>query len=279
MLRRLPPAWARGLTLAGGIAGVLCVAISCTTVNRAVVVVPDVPGASYIGSAECETCHDVLYRDFATAEHARLVAAGTNAINVGCESCHGPGSLHAESGGEIKPPFSFTSGRPQPGMESAFPAVPSPRSEERVCYQCHLETRGQFQLASHHPVAEGRLTCWECHPPHKGPAHAGGGTALLSENAACLKCHPDQRGPYVFEHEAMREGCTACHQPHGSVNAKMLKLRDSTLCLQCHHQRVQGGQILIGGSDHTLRVQQGGCWTAGCHEAVHGSRVSPSLRF
>jgi hypothetical protein len=26
-------------------------------------------------------------------------------------------------------------------------------------------------------------------------------------------------------------------------------------------------------------VQQGTCWTAGCHTAVHGSRVSPSLRF
>ena len=39
------------------------------------------------------------------------------------------------------------------------------------------------------------------------------------------------------------------------------------------------GRLLIGGSDHTLRVQQGTCWTAGCHEAVHGSSVSPSLRF
>jgi hypothetical protein len=28
-----------------------------------------------------------------------------------------------------------------------------------------------------------------------------------------------------------------------------------------------------------LRLQQGSCWTAGCHEAVHGSRVNSSLRF
>jgi hypothetical protein len=27
------------------------------------------------------------------------------------------------------------------------------------------------------------------------------------------------------------------------------------------------------------RIQQGTCWTAGCHEAVHGSRVDSSLRF
>jgi hypothetical protein len=26
-------------------------------------------------------------------------------------------------------------------------------------------------------------------------------------------------------------------------------------------------------------VQQGTCWTAGCHEAVHGSRVNSSLRY
>jgi predicted CXXCH cytochrome family protein len=107
----------------------------------------------------------------------------------------------------------------------------------------------------------------------------GGGTSLLSENESCFRCHPSQRGPYVFEHEALREGCTICHTAHGSINAKMLKVRDANLCLRCHFQQVSGGQILIGGSDHTLRLQQGTCWTAGCHEAIHGSRVSSSLRF
>ena len=108
---------------------------------------------------------------------------------------------------------------------------------------------------------------------------AGGGTALLSQDENCLQCHPAQRGPYVFEHEAMREGCTTCHAAHGSVNAKLLTVRDSNLCLKCHFQQVRNGAILIGGSDHTARLQQGTCWTAGCHEAVHGSRVNPSLRF
>jgi predicted CXXCH cytochrome family protein len=102
---------------------------------------------------------------------------------------------------------------------------------------------------------------------------------MLSENESCIRCHAAQRGPFVFEHEAMRDGCTSCHASHGSVNEKMLKIRDSNLCLRCHFQRVTGNQLLIGGSDHTLRVQQGSCWTAGCHEAVHGSRVSSSLRF
>jgi predicted CXXCH cytochrome family protein len=123
------------------------------------------------------------------------------------------------------------------------------------------------------------MTCTECHSPHKGSIHLGGSTALRGQDETCLKCHPAQRGPHVFEHEAMREGCTTCHGAHGTVNAKMLTVRDSNLCLKCHFQQVQGGAIRIGGSDHTARLSVGTCWTAGCHEAVHGSRVNSSLRF
>jgi predicted CXXCH cytochrome family protein len=77
----------------------------------------------------------------------------------------------------------------------------------------------------------------------------------------------------------MREGCTTCHGVHGTVNAKMLNVRDANLCLKCHFQQVQGGTIRIGGVNHTTSLSVGTCWTAGCHEAVHGSRVNSSLRF
>lgn len=269
----------RALALTAGILAVVLVVISCGTVNRSAVVLPDVPGAKYIGSKECEQCHDQIYKDFATADHARLFALGTNAMNVGCESCHGPCSLHSDSGGDVKPPTSFAAGRPRSSSFGARLASDPPRGTETVCFQCHADVRGKFNLPSHHPVPEGDLSCSVCHSPHKGSIHVGGGTSLLSENESCLRCHPAERGPYVFEHEALREGCTMCHTAHGSVNAKLLIERNANLCLKCHFQQVRGSTLLIGTSDHTLRVQQGTCWTAGCHEAVHGSRVSPSLRF
>ena len=103
----------RGVALVAGAVTLLLAVISCRTVNRQVVVLPDVPGAKYIGSKECEQCHDKIYRDFETADHARLMAEGPNALNAGCESCHGPCSLHSDSGGETKPPYSFTAGRPE----------------------------------------------------------------------------------------------------------------------------------------------------------------------
>ena len=279
LFRKLPVRrWRWFLVSAAVLLPVLAV-ISCKSVHRTVVMLPEVPGAKYIGAKECEQCHDQIYRDFQTADHARLIAQGPNALGAGCESCHGPCSVHSDSGGETKPPFSFTAGRNTGSSYGARLAVQPARSVENLCFQCHADVRGKFSLPSHHPVTEGHMSCTDCHPPHKGSIFLGGGTALITENESCIRCHPSQRGPFAFEHEALREGCTTCHTAHGSVNAKMLTERNANLCLKCHFQQISNGRLLIGGSDHTVRVQQGTCWTAGCHEAVHGSRVSPSLRF
>jgi predicted CXXCH cytochrome family protein len=272
----------RNLALAAGAVVLLLAAISCSTLNRRAVVLPDVPGAKYVGSADCEQCHDEICRTFKTADHARLIALGKNGLDAGCESCHGPCSLHEDSGGDVKPPYSFTAGRPQPeGLSGRYLFEPA-RAIENTCYKCHLDVRGQFNLPNHHPVPEGRMSCIVCHPPHQGVAFVAGGTQLLSQNENCVQCHPSQQGPFVFEHEALREGCTTCHSPHGSINAKLLTERNANLCLKCHFQQVKGSDVLIGGVVHAgsvNRLSQGACWSAGCHEAVHGSRVNPSLQF
>ncbi len=273
------PRWTRGVALLTALGGLGLVAISCSTTDTAVIL-PDVPGAKYVGSADCEQCHDEICRSFKTADHARLLAKGKNSVDYGCESCHGPCSIHEDSGGDTKPPYSFSAGRPQPdGLGARLPLEPY-RAIETVCYQCHLDVRGQFNLPNHHPVPEGHMTCIQCHPPHQGIAHAGGSTQLLAQEENCTQCHESQKGPFVFEHEAMNESCTTCHSPHGSINPKMLLERNSNLCLKCHFQQQQANNtILIGGVDHTEKLGQGNCWSAGCHEAVHGSRVSPTLRF
>ncbi|MEW6303983.1 MAG: cytochrome c3 family protein [Verrucomicrobiota bacterium] len=238
--------------------------ISCSTMDRVVMAPPAIPGAptaTFAGSESCAQCHEPITRDFKTASHALLQAKGPHAANVGCESCHGPGSVHNETGGGPR-------------------TIINPAKSPEVCFQCHLEMRGRFNLPHHHPVLEGKMTCTDCHDPHKSSAIKGGGTQLASENETCFRCHAEQRGPFVFEHEASREGCRTCHEPHGSIHPRMLTERSSTLCLKCHfQQQTAGGVILIGGRDHSAFLTRGSCWTAGCHEAVHGSRVNSSLRF
>lgn len=234
--------------------------ISCSTINRQVMAPPQIPGATFVGSKECAECHEKITRDFNTASHAKLVFTAQHAVDVGCEGCHGPGSLHVQSGGGAR-------------------TIINPRKSPESCFQCHLDMRARFNLPSHHPVEEGRVTCSDCHDSHKGPAIIGGGTALAGESETCFKCHAAQRGPHVFEHEALREGCTTCHQPHGSVNAKMLTQRNATLCLKCHFQRQTAAGFAIGNVVHAGFLGNGTCWSGGCHEAVHGSQVSSSLRY
>ena len=245
--------------------------ISCGTLQHAIVVPPDIPGATFVGTDTCANCHTDLVRDFKkTADHSRLMADGKNAENTGCEGCHGPGSRHAESGGSAK-------------------LIVNPKKDPEACLKCHLDIRSKFELPYRHAVMEGRMSCSDCHNPHKGSITKGGGaTNLMGKNEVCFQCHTLQRGPFVFEHEALREGCTTCHDPHGSVNQKLLVARNSMLCLKCHFQTqtslsagvpMQQGQLNIGQVNHMSNVQQGACWSAGCHEAVHGSQVSQHLRY
>jgi predicted CXXCH cytochrome family protein len=258
----------------GGAVALTVILLSCTNfeTNRTIMAPPSIPGAEYVGSDACAACHEDIVRNFRTATHARLMAKGENAKNIGCESCHGPGSVHVANGG---------------GRGSII----NPGRDPQACFQCHLEIRAKFELPHHHPVLEGKMSCVDCHNPHAGRALKGGGTsmqqtlkgggvAFLGENETCFQCHTAQRGPFVWEHEALRDGCVVCHNPHGSVNQRMLTERNQTLCLKCHfEQQTSSGQILIGSQNHSSFLQQGTCWSAGCHEAVHGSQVNEHLRF
>jgi predicted CXXCH cytochrome family protein len=246
------------LAALGASAGLLF--ISCGMAPVEMNIPMGVLGAEFVGSEACADCHDTVARDFKTADHARLQAKGPNAVNVGCESCHGPGSKHVEAGG----------GRG---------TIINPDRSPETCYQCHLEIKAKFSLPYRHPVPEGKITCTNCHDPHKGGAIKNGGTAR-GMNETCYECHNAQRGPFVFGHEATREGCVTCHEPHGSVNAKQLVARDATLCMKCHYQGQQTpGGLNISEGTHNTRVRGGTCWSGGCHEAVHGSQVNAHLRY
>lgn len=237
--------------------------VSCSSTGRFELAPPVIEGATFVGNRTCYDCHTNIVRVFASSPHARLHFEGvTMAEPTGCEGCHGPGSRHVAAGG----------GRGR--------FILNPRRDPQTCFNCHLEVHAEFSLPQRHPVLEGKMSCVQCHDPHgmdiRKPAR---GLAMARLNEACAECHREQARSFVFEHEAMREGCTVCHVPHGSVNAKMLIERDSNLCLKCHAQTpgagVGAGRIYIGQIDHTDRLRLGSCWSAGCHSAVHGSNVNP----
>lgn len=218
-------------------------------------------GAKYVGTETCILCHEDEHKEFMLSTHSRISFESDDenlAEAQGCEMCHGPGSIHADAG------------------EFKDNNIYNPRKNPALCFQCHLDKKAESRLPFRHPIAEGKMACADCHNSHGTDARPWSSTSLEGINGKCFECHKEQRGPFVFEHEAVSEGCTTCHKVHGSIHDKMLIARDNNLCLRCHTQMDFPD---IGDSNHSGRLTKGTCFSGGCHTAIHGSNFDDHLRY
>jgi len=202
-----------------------------------------------------DTCLECHAKDLSRANIRR----SEHTLNdVACNNCH---SIH----------------------HSPTPKYLLARQQNEMCYGCHTQVRAQFSMPHKHRVNEGFMQCSDCHNPHgsfdatwrMGDRPRMMQQALNTEEP-CLKCHIDKRGPFVFEHPPVRiEGCETCHDPHGSMNAKLLRRPVVfPLCLECHTGADSFGTrnngITLQSSTHNLldpKYQK--CVT--CHVMIHGS--------
>ncbi len=163
------------------------------------------------------------------------------------------------------------------------------RQQRDLCYSCHSTVRAQFDMPSKHRINEGFMQCTDCHNPHGAfaPTWSMGQRPRMVDQALnneepCLKCHVEYRGPFVFEHPVVRvEGCEACHNPHGSMNPKLLRRPVVFIvCLECHNGGGSGTRnqgVDIQTARHNLfdpKFQQ----CTRCHVRIHGSNADPYFK-
>lgn len=265
-------------------------------------------GAQFVGDSACLDCHE----DQALSPdqiHARIEPFEVRGHTVGCEGCHGAGSVHAEGmdldsirrfGAEGLGDDGCMSCHQWKGMTGwhssthAMEAVgcsdchrvhtadPQLRLASQSCASCHGDVLASFRLPSHHPLPEGKMDCADCHDVH------GNREAMLRTdlrpNDLCFDCHQDKEGPFVFEHEPVQEDCSTCHTPHGSVADSLLTANEPTLCLQCHEPHFHSGyrasdlaEVDVGGIERENPFGSAGFNIAfttsctDCHSQVHGS--------
>jgi DmsE family decaheme c-type cytochrome len=172
----------------------------------------------YAGSLECKECHEDRWDSLGTSFHATL-RAQKKGTHRGCESCHGPGFLHFEAGGEglIRHPGKVTQ-----------------RVSNGACITCHADVLtepkfGHRAWVEGADAQRGAARCVDCHLVHldrTAAAHRRDGVrarrvedlAEIAEPvpaATCIACHPR------FHPEMRRSGhadlatgtpaCAACH--------------------------------------------------------------------
>lgn len=261
--------------------------------------------AGYAGAEACKTCHEDIYNGWEKSPHWKTTLyTRVGHEKQGCEACHGAGAAHIQNPGDPATIFHFKtastketsarcmecheSGKEQMNFEHSVHAQnnvgcldchsPHHAKVERfllvnrqpgLCYNCHLQTKPQFNMPFHHRVNEGLVGCSDCHNPH-GSFQPKQLRASASQDAVCFKCHVDKQGPFVFEHDPVKtEGCESCHSPHGSSNPHLLRLSNvNLLCLQCHTQSSLSGTPGTP-SFHDQSTQFQACTM--CHNQIHGS--------
>lgn len=262
----------------------------------------------YLGSEICQGCHEEIFRGLAKTPHGKVeTSAKLGWKEKACESCHGPGSVHAEtaSPSDIRNPLTvhareanaicLTCHQNQPTRVGAIRGgharnqvacsnchsvhAAKPKEPLKECGTCHVATLAQFQKPYRHRLQEGGVQCVDCHNPHGRQLSTNPLREVSANEPGCFRCHGDKRGPFAFEHAPVRmEGCGACHESHGSANPRMLTRADVRFqCLECHTGLGRGNAL--GGAPpafHDLRNGRFQNCTV-CHIKVHGSHVNRTL--
>lgn len=98
--------------------------------------------------------------------------------------------------------------------------------------------------------------------------------------ATCLKCHVEWERKYKryeFAHSAIKEkGCTGCHNPHGSDNAKLLRVKEfnQEMCFSCHKKN-ENWEKGEKETSHRAINEKNKCLN--CHE-IHSSQWPKLLK-
>jgi len=216
---------------------------------------------------ECETCHGAgaaHVQDPSGAPMAALRNLPADEANRACVSCHalpfeadGLQHQHARSGLRCAECHDIHGTGTERALLRQAPTA--------TCTACHGSVAAAMRHVSHHPILDGRLDCATC---HVRAIEATGARAPRGANSQCVTCHEEHDVLVPYEHVAASEvalegeGCTVCHDPHGSPHARLLRRPGDALCLQCHtvplHRTAHNG-IYAG-----IRCQE-------CHVDVHGS--------
>jgi predicted CXXCH cytochrome family protein len=229
--------------------------------------------SDFVGSETCELCHADLSKKFASNPHVKL-ALEHGGKGVTCESCHGGGRAHVESGGD-------------PTKILQLSKMPS-KQMDATCLGCHASAHPHFLRSDH---GKAGVSCTSCHSVHglvaasvpattTAPASpvakvekksrmsarlfdvmkpdptitdpvqwnaatvavSGDNPSLLKapQPQLCFSCHSDIKPAFSQPfHHKVNEGlmkCTDCHDTHGTFNNSQLRSTadQNTVCTKCH---------------------------------------------
>lgn len=198
--------------------------------------------ATYVGEERCIQCHSKESEHYLHTTHAKAFKNPKNDLErKGCESCHGPGSKHAEDYSDKTNLISFTREATKIGEKLGLTREGGKTTDQinKQCLQCHEGGQRIFWKSSVHQ--SNAVACTDCHNTMAKFSQTGLlKTSSISET--CYTCHQQQRMEFrKRSHMPLPEGkmsCADCHNPHGSQSKTLLKADTvNQLCYSCHQEK------------------------------------------
>lgn len=269
-----------------------------------------VAAATYVGQETCVGCHEAVK---SPGLHGVKADLRTPAGGKGCESCHGPGSKHADDPEKVKP---MNFGKVSAVESSAActschstsahalwanskhearnvgcvscHSVHSSKGDKqlkeatqaKLCASCHQAIANKMNRFNHMPVREDKMACSSCHNVH-GSANVRMLRAGTNIDQSCTSCHQEKRGPFLWEHAPVANSCVTCHDPHGSSNDRMLVAKQPGICQRCHvtsrHPPTVYEGYVLQNSQNANKITGRSCLN--CHQQIHGSNSPNGKAF
>lgn len=205
--------------------------------------------ASGRSSGACQSCHTVNNLGNAVTDTAVAYRSTRDARyqDVQCESCHGPGLMHASN--------PLTTNRP-------LASIRADTGLSNGCGECHTGVHTPFieewkqtnaKGLSHSIVRSGTAgnadpTCVGCHTAQGFLNQYAPNTNYVEKVGSAAQITAANAQPVV---------CATCHEPHGSDNSRQLRFSisaanvDDNLCIKCHQRRADPSQVTTRNTVHS----------------------------
>ena len=209
----------------------------------------------------CAECHSTNLRkgyDLATNTYHTTFSE----IDVSCETCHGPGSLHVKL---AESPSLFWDRRYRYGLPDLKDA--DPRVQIENCAPCHVRRRIVYP---NHPGGEKFHARSPKLLDHYIPELFDNASPYLANRAVYYADGQVLEEDYVYgsfiqsKMYAKQVRCTDCHDPH-SVRVKTEDPTDNRLCTGCHANAHPSGQYDTVTHHHHPDASKPGTRCVECH--------------
>jgi hypothetical protein len=216
---------------------------------------------------QCASCHYTGYTLTPTVEGGFIAGAANdpngeadidgdgvpNELNVGCETCHGPGSAHSAAKKKLKASLIV-----HPGMLAAERATV-------ICTQCH--SRPQGTAKNDQPInKDNRMLTPGISRNEYLVNHTSREDAAQKDfwpDGVHSKSHHQQATDMIrskhYVNETQTLTCSSCHDTHGATGLKhqvLLPVRDGkdSMCASCHKVDMKEHTTKTVGEPHTKKI-------------------------